>query len=81
MYGNKLDRPLVTFALLSYNQETYVREAIESAFVQTYEPMEIILSDDCSSDQTFKIMKDMARNYCGPKKIIVSQTENSYNSS
>ena len=75
MYGNKLDRPLVTFALLSYNQETYVREAIESAFVQTYEPMEIILSDDCSSDQTFEIMKDMARNYCGPKKIIVSQTE------
>ncbi|WP_283164102.1 MULTISPECIES: hypothetical protein [unclassified Marinobacter] len=28
--------PLVTFALFAYNQEQFVREAIEGAFAQTY---------------------------------------------
>ena len=69
------DRPLVTFALFAYNQEKYIREAVEGAFAQTYEPMEIVLSDDCSGDRTFEIMQEITRNYCGPKKVIVRQTE------
>lgn len=63
--------PLVTFALFAYNQEKYIREAVEGAFSQTYEPLEIILSDDCSSDQTFEIMKDMASKYQGPHSVRV----------
>jgi len=41
-YGNHelpegtADRPLVTFALFAYNQEQYIREAVEGAFSQTY---------------------------------------------
>ena len=58
-------RPLVTFALIAYNQERHIREAIEGAFAQTYEPLEIILSDDCSTDRTFEIMQEMAVAYAG----------------
>ncbi|MFU8865532.1 MAG: glycosyltransferase family 2 protein [Rhodobacterales bacterium] len=65
------DRPLVTFALFAYNQENYIREAVEGAFSQTYEPLEIILSDDCSSDRTFEIMQEMAAAYAGPHKVRV----------
>ena len=57
------DRPLVTFALFAYNQEKYIREAVEGAFSQTYEPLEIILSDDCSSGGTFEIMQEIAAEY------------------
>lgn len=64
------NRPLVTFALFAYNQEKYIREAIEGAFAQTYEPLEIILSDDCSSDRTFQIMQEMAEKYDGPHKLV-----------
>lgn len=67
------DRPLVTFALFAYNQEQYIREAIEGAFTQTYEPLEIILSDDCSTDRTFGIMKEMAAAYKGPHDVKVRQ--------
>jgi glycosyltransferase involved in cell wall biosynthesis len=67
------DRPLVTFALFAYNQEQYVREAVEGAFAQTYEPMEIILSDDCSSDRTFQIMQEMAAAYQGPHEVKLRQ--------
>ena len=65
------ERPLVTFALFAYNQEKYIREAVEGAFAQTYEPLEIILSDDCSTDRTFEIMEEMAAGYMGPHKIAL----------
>jgi glycosyltransferase involved in cell wall biosynthesis len=60
------EHPLVTFAVFAYNQEKYIREAIQGAFSQTYSPLEIILSDDCSSDRTFQIMQEMAATYEGP---------------
>lgn len=69
------DRPLVTFALFAYNQEEYIREAVEGAFSQTYDPLEIILSDDCSSDRTFEIMQEMAKEYAGRHQVRVVQTE------
>lgn len=68
------DRLLVTFALFTYNQEKYVRAAVEGAFAQTYSPLEIILSDDCSSDRTFEIMSEMAEAYEGPHSICVLQS-------
>src|SRR5690554_1366599 len=70
------ERPVVTFALFAYNQEKYIREAIEGAFSQTYEPLEIILSDDCSTDRTFEIMKEKADAYDGPHEVRVRQSSN-----
>ena len=69
------DKPPITFALFAYNQEHFVREAIESAFAQTYEPLEIILSDDCSSDRTYAVMEEMANAYVGPHKITLNRNE------
>ena len=66
--------PLVTFAVFGYNQEKYIREAVESALAQSYEPMEVVLSDDCSTDQTFEIMQEMARSYVGNKIVIARRT-------
>lgn len=64
-------RPLVTFAIFGYNQEKFIKDAIAGAFSQTYQPLEILLSDDCSSDRTFEIMKKMAEGYIGPHKVKV----------
>ena len=67
------ERPLVTFALFSYNQEQFIRQAVESAFAQTYSPLEIILSDDFSSDGTFEIMQEMVAGYSGPHRVVLNQ--------
>lgn len=67
------ERPLVTFAVFAYNQEKYIREAVEGAFAQTYEPLEIILSDDCSTDRTFEIMREMAAGYKGPHRVVLNK--------
>lgn len=69
------DRSLVTFALFAYNQERFIAEAVQGALSQTYTPLEIILSDDCSSDRTFEIMQEMASAYQGPNTVIVRRNE------
>jgi glycosyltransferase involved in cell wall biosynthesis len=71
---NDVERPLVTFALITYNQEAFIRDAIEAALVQDYHPLQIVLSDDGSSDATYQIMQEMAAHYEGPHQIIVRQT-------
>lgn len=69
------ERPLVTFALIAYNQERYISEAVSGALAQTYEHLEIILSDDCSTDRTFEIMVGMATDYRGNHQIILNRNE------
>jgi glycosyltransferase involved in cell wall biosynthesis len=64
---------LATFFLITYNQEHYVREAIEGAFSQTYRPLEIVISDDCSTDGTFRIIEEMTEKYSGPHKLVVNR--------
>jgi cellulose synthase/poly-beta-1,6-N-acetylglucosamine synthase-like glycosyltransferase len=69
------NRPLITFAVFAYNQEKYVHDAVQGAFAQTYEPLEIILSDDCSADRTFNVMQEMAASYEGPHKIVLNRNK------
>lgn len=66
-------RPVVTFALKGFNQETTIGKALEAAFAQTYSPLEIVLSDDCSRDRTFAIMAEMVRGYGGPHKVVLNR--------
>lgn len=68
-------KPLITFIALAYNQEHYIREAVNSAFSQTYSPLEIIFCDDCSTDNTFEIITEMARNYKGSHAIILNRNK------
>ena len=67
------ESPLVTFALFAYNQERFIREAVEGALAQTYSPLEIILSDDCSQDGTFTMMEECVKHYSGPHKVVLNR--------
>ena len=71
--SNNSERPFLTFALFAYNQEQFIREAVAGAFAQTYARMEIILSDDCSTDRTFEIMQEMAASYHGAKQVTLNR--------
>ena len=50
-----MEKKLVSYCLFAFNQEKYINEAIKGALNQTYSPLEIIISDDCSTDLTFQI--------------------------
>lgn len=51
-----MHKPLVSICIPTYNGETFIRQAIESALQQTYRPLEIIVSDDASTDNTLAII-------------------------
>lgn len=45
-------QPLVSIIVITYNSSEYVLETLESAKTQTYQNIELIVSDDCSTDNT-----------------------------
>ena len=49
--------------IVSYNQEEYITQAIESIVNQSVVPYEIVISDDCSTDNTWNIIQDYATKY------------------
>ena len=53
----KTGNPKVTVRIPSYNHEKYIRECLESVLHQTFQDFEIIITDDGSSDNTVKIIK------------------------
>lgn len=69
------NRPLISFCIFTYNQECYVKDAIYGAFSQTYSPLEIIISDDCSTDNTFSIISDIVEKYDGCHKIVLNRND------
>jgi glycosyltransferase involved in cell wall biosynthesis len=68
-----MNKPLLTYLVASYNQEQFIREAVEGALRQTYSPLEIIISDDCSKDRTFEIATEMAGAYKGPHTVLLNR--------
>ena len=68
-------KPLISFILITYNQENFVRDALEGAFAQTYSPMEIIIADDGSKDKTPQVIEEYLADYKGPHKVIFHHNE------
>ena len=54
--------PKVDILLATYNGEKYIKEQVESILNQTYENIRIIISDDCSTDNTRQVLKEYENN-------------------
>lgn len=67
MYQNintNKDCPLVSVVVCTYNQQNYIRDALDSILAQETDfAFEIILSDDCSNDRTPQICQEYADKY------------------
>jgi len=50
-------QPLISVIMPCYNSEDYIEEAIESILNQTYNNIEVIIADDCSTDKSFDLIK------------------------
>jgi glycosyltransferase involved in cell wall biosynthesis len=67
--------PLISIVLLTYNQASLVRESINSVLQQDYDNLEILLSDDCSTDNTHDVILECVKNYSGPHRLLVNRNE------
>ena len=50
-----MENPLVSIIVITYNSSKYVLETLESAKAQTYQNIELIISDDGSQDETVEL--------------------------
>jgi len=60
--------------MITYNQEGYIRSAIDSLFRQGANPYEVIISDDCSTDSTQSIIQEYQEKYPSIIKPIFQKT-------
>lgn len=67
------NHPLVTFCVVSFNQEAYIEATVRAVFAQTYDALEILFSDDASTDRTYAIIQEMVADYRGPHRIRLNR--------
>lgn len=68
------DKPLVTVICLCYNHEKYVVETLNSVINQDYPNIELIISDDCSSDNSVSVIENWLQNH--QNITFIKNTEN-----
>ena len=55
--------------LTTYNHQDFVSDALQSVIEQSYQNIEIIIADDCSTDETITAIKPLLAKYKN-KKIV-----------
>jgi GT2 family glycosyltransferase len=58
-------KPLVSVCIPSYNHARFLAEAIESVLAQTYRPLELVIADDGSTDNSLQIAAAYAAKHPG----------------
>lgn len=66
--------PLVSVICLSYNHEAYVVEALNSVINQTYPNIELLIADDCSSDNSVEVIQNWLQNH--PEVYFLTNQKN-----
>ena len=54
-------KPKFSFVMPVYNRELLVEKSIQSCLDQTYSDFELVIVDDCSTDQSYKICQGLAK--------------------
>lgn len=53
----------LTVTMTSYNHAQYIGEALEAILRQSFKPVEVIVVDDCSTDNSVEIIQEFVRQY------------------
>jgi glycosyltransferase involved in cell wall biosynthesis len=65
--------PLVSIAIITYNQKDFLKECIDSILMQDYENIEIVVADDGSTDGTHDLLKEYSQNH--PNKFVLKLSD------
>ena len=53
----KIDVPAISIVIPMYNAEKYIAECLDSILAQTFDDYEVIVVDDCSTDNSRDIVE------------------------
>jgi glycosyltransferase involved in cell wall biosynthesis len=68
---------LVSIILPSYNHAKFLKDRLESIVMQTFKDWELIIIDDCSSDESIVILENFANSNKDKVKHFIKNTTNS----
>jgi len=66
---NAVEPGLVTMIIPVFNRAAMLREAVASVIAQTYRPVEIVIVDDGSTDDTSRVADELARMHPGIRVV------------
>lgn len=66
--------PKVSILIPCFNQENLIAETVLSALNQSYENIEVVVSDDASTDSTPQLLKDLQKQYHPRLKVFLHDT-------
>jgi glycosyltransferase involved in cell wall biosynthesis len=74
-FGPELsEKPVVSVLMITYNHERFIRQAIESVFMQECEfPIELVIGEDCSSDGTRAVIELTCRHAPIPVRLLTDE--------
>ena len=72
-----LKLPLISFVVTSYNYEKYILKTLESIKAQTYKNFEIIIVDDCSQDNSCKVIEEFISDNQNLRITLIKHEKNS----
>lgn len=64
---------MISIAMTTFNGDSFLEEQLGSISKQTQLPHELVISDDCSTDNTIKIIEDFIS--CAPYKVRLIKNE------
>jgi len=68
----KINKPIISVIIASYNNAKFIKKCLTSILNQTYKKIEIIVVDDCSTDNSIQVLKKFKKKI----KLIKNKTKN-----
>jgi len=69
-------KPLVSVIMTVFNEEKNIERALNSLLAQTYKNIEVIIFDDCSTDNTIEVIEEFFSKNKDLKYVLVKKDKN-----
>jgi len=63
-------KPLLSVIIANYNNEQFIRKCLDSVLGQSYKDIEIVVADDCSTDNSNDIIREYEKKYTGMIRTV-----------
>ena len=71
--GDLMGLPAVSVIIPMYNAEKYIVDCLESLLAQTFQDFEVIIVDDCSTDNSVAVVKNFMRKFVRALEVVSPQ--------
>lgn len=69
----RTEMPVISVAIITYNQKEFLQQCIESILAQDYPHLEIVIADDASSDGTPEMLRRYDEQYPDLFRLVLSE--------